>query len=221
MWKPRLTSSVTEALGKVSEVKDYWTPLELASEINRSDVYVLNAINRKGRKPPPTLNAIKVEEQWLIPNAEAERYIKLHFLPSSQTALQCWFEGNYQEEWKPVSAVVKWRVSFRNAPVSEQTISRAKKFQLGKRFFGLVLFLVPEGSTYSILVRICPVGRTIILPKGLTLTVRLLESGDERQLEANLEQRFIQVEVEDVRPSERFDAIIAFEGITFTETFTL
>lgn len=208
-------------MSKFVEEEKYWTPKEIAAAIGRSHQYVINAINQEGKNPPPDLKAHRSGPHWLIAFAEAQRFIELHCSPSSSTDLKQWLSGQYPEEWKTVDTIVKWRVSFRNAPPMLETISRAKKVGLDKRFVGLIVFLSPEGDTFRIRIRVSPVGRSITLPPGMILRIELATSGESRQVQAKLEDRWIQLEVQEIGQGENLNAIISLEGFTFTEYFEL
>jgi hypothetical protein len=208
-------------VSKFAEEEKYWTPKEIAEAIGRSHQYVINAISQEGKNPPPELAANRYGTHWLIASAEAQRFIELHCSPSSTTDLKQWISGLYPDEWKTVDTIVKWRVSFRNAPPIPESISRAKKVRLDKRFIGLIVFLNQEGDTYRIRVRVSPIGRAVTLQLGMILRIELPSSGEARQVQASLEDRWIQLEVQDIVQGEKLNAIIRHEGFTFTEYFEL
>ncbi|MBC7883251.1 MAG: DUF1822 family protein [Anaerolineae bacterium] len=208
-------------MSKFVEEEKIWTPKEIAAAIGRSHQYVINAISQEGKNPPPALNAQRSGSHWLISSAEAQRFIELHLSPSSTTDLKQWLSGQYSDDWKSVDTVVKWRVSFRNAPSLLESISRAKKVRLDKLFIGLIVFLASEGDTFRIRIRVSPIGRSITLPPRLILRIDLAASGESRQVQAGLEDRWIQLDVQDIGQGENLNAIISLEGFTFTEYFEL
>jgi hypothetical protein len=208
-------------VSKFAEEEKYWTPKEIADAIGRSHQYVINAIGQEGKNPPPALIAHRSGTHWLIAAEEAQRFIELHCAPSSTTDLKQWISGLYTDEWKSVDTIVKWRVSFRNAPPLVNSISRAKKIRLDKRFIGLIVFLIQENETFRVRVRVSPMGRAVTLPPGMILHIELESSGESRQVQASLEDRWVQLEVQDIGQGEKLSAIIRLEGFTFTEYFEL
>jgi Protein of unknown function (DUF1822) len=210
-----------------NDISQYtWTPRELSDRCGLSYTIIRDIVVGKS-KGYGTIRAHKsTTGQWLIFDEDALDFIKRYPKENQKVFLHQWLENVYAGGWQPLENFANrlGGLAFRSLPQSSvelvepfQGISRVP---LGRQAVALLLSLDSHDSALRIQIQVLPMGKKVVLPEGLTLSVRL-SSGEARSVRASQGARQILISLEDFESGEEFGTLVSLGDISVDASFVV
>lgn len=207
-----------------NDISQYtWTPRELSDRCALSYTIIRDIVVGKS-KGYGTIRAYKsTKGQWLIFDEDALDFIKRYPKENQKVFLRQWLENVYTGGWKPLEnfAARLGGLAFRSLSQSSvEQFQGVSRVPLGRQSVALLLSLASHDSASRIQVQVLPMGKKVVLPEGLTLSVRL-SSGESRKVQASQRARQILISLEDFNSGEEFETFVSLGDISVHASFVV
>jgi Protein of unknown function (DUF1822) len=200
-----------------------WTPRELSDRCGLSYMTIRDIVVGK-TKGYGTIRAHKsTKGQWFIFDEDALSFIKRYPKENQKVFLRQWLKNVYAGGWQPLENFANrlGGSAFRSLPQSlVEQVQGVSRVPLGRQSVALLLSLASHDSALRIQIQALPMGKKVVLPEGLTLSVRL-SSGESRKVQASQGARQILISLEDFKSGEEFRTFVSLRDISVDASFVV
>jgi hypothetical protein len=199
-----------------------WTPRELSDRCGLSYMTIRDILVGKTRKYGTIRAQKSTKGQWFIFHEDALEFIERYPKENQKVFLRQWLKNFYAGGWQPLENFGNrlGGPAFRSLPQSSELVHGVSRVPLGRQAVALLLSFASHDSALRIQIQVLPMGKKVVLPEGLTLSVRL-SSGDSRSVKASRGARQILVSLEDFKIGEEFGTFVSLGDISVNASFVV
>jgi hypothetical protein len=210
-----------------NDISQYtWTPRELSDRCGLSYTIIRDIVVGKSKGYGAIRAHKSTKGQWLIFDEDALDFIKRYPKENQKVFLRQWLKNVYAGDWQSLENFASrlGGLAFRSLPQSSvelaEPVQGISRVPLGRQAVALLLSLDSHDSALRIQIQVLPMGKKVVLPEGLTLSVHL-SSGESRNVRASQGARQILISLEDFESGEEFRTLVSLGDISVDSSFVV